>query len=58
MLRGERDLTAILQQEILAVIARHVPVDPDKVVVKLDRGDQVSILEIDVEVPLTVRAIG
>jgi cell division topological specificity factor len=49
---GDRDLAAILQKEILAVIARHVPIDQDKVVVKLDRGQQVSILEIDVEVPL------
>jgi len=48
---GERDLAAILQKEILAVIARHVPIDPDKVVVKLDRGHQVSTLEIDIEVP-------
>ena len=50
-LGGDRDLAAILQQEILAAIAKHVPIDPDKVVVKLDRGDPVSILEIDVEVP-------
>jgi cell division topological specificity factor len=53
-LGGDRDLAAILQQEILAAIAKHVPIDPDKVVVKLDRGEQVSTLEIDVEVPLTV----
>jgi cell division topological specificity factor len=45
------DLAAILQQEILAVIARHMPIDRDRVVVKLDRGDQVSTLEIDIEVP-------
>lgn len=50
-LTGERDLAAVLQQEILAVIARHVPVDGDKVVVRLDRGAQISTLEIDVELP-------
>jgi cell division topological specificity factor len=57
-LGGNRDLAAILQQEILAAIAKHVPIDPDKVVVKLDRGDQVSTLEIDVEVPLTLASVG
>jgi cell division topological specificity factor len=49
---GKSDLVARLQEEILAVIRRHMEVDPDKVQVKLDRGDQVSTLEIDIEVPL------
>jgi cell division topological specificity factor len=50
-LTGRTDLAAVLQQEILAVIARHIPIDRDKVVVKLDRGAQVSTLEIDIEMP-------
>jgi cell division topological specificity factor len=50
-LSGRTDLAAVLQQEILAVIARHIPIDQDKVIVKLDRGDQVSTLEIDIEMP-------
>lgn len=49
---GQSDLVARLQEEILAVIRRHMEVDPDKVQVKLDRGDEVSTLEIDIEVPL------
>jgi cell division topological specificity factor len=48
---GQSDLLALLKQEILAVIARHVSVEQDKVQVKLERGGAVSILEIDVEVP-------
>ena len=52
-LGGGHDLAAILQQEILAVIAKHIPIDRDRVVVKLDRGDQVSTLEIDIEMPET-----
>jgi cell division topological specificity factor len=48
---GGTDLISVLQEEILAVIARHVTVDRDKVQIKLDRGDPVSTLEIDVEVP-------
>ena len=50
-LSGRPDLAAVLEQEILAVIARHIPIDRDKVVVKLDRGAQVSTLEIDIEMP-------
>jgi cell division topological specificity factor len=50
-LSGRADLAAVLQQEILAVIARHIAIDPEKVIVKLDRGDQVSTLEIDIEMP-------
>ncbi len=51
MMVGGSDLIAVLQEEILAVIAKHVTVDRDKVQIKLDRGDPVSTLEIDVEVP-------
>jgi cell division topological specificity factor len=50
-LSGRPDLAAVLQQEILAVIAKHIPIDRDKVVVKLDRGAKVSTLEIDIEMP-------
>ena len=51
VLSGRPDLAAILQKEILAVIAKHIPIDQDKVVVKLDRGAKVSTLEIDIEMP-------
>jgi len=52
---GKSDLLATLQEEILAVIAKHVAVDRDKVQIKMDRGDAVSTLEIDVEVPSLVK---
>ncbi len=55
---GGSDLLAILQEEILAVIGKHIVVDRDKVQIKLDRGDPVSILEIDVEVPSLLRTAG
>jgi cell division topological specificity factor len=45
------DLFTVLQEEILAVINRHVTVDADKVQVKVDRGDTVSRLAVDVEIP-------
>jgi cell division topological specificity factor len=50
-LTGRSDLLATLQDEILAVIAKHFTIDRYKVQIKLDRGEQVSTLEIDVEVP-------
>ncbi|PSJ61699.1 cell division topological specificity factor MinE [Kumtagia ephedrae] len=49
---GHSDLVAQLREEILAVIAKHVQIDRDKVVVKMDRGDKVSTLEVDIEIPL------
>ncbi|KKX33319.1 cell division topological specificity factor MinE [Rhizobium sp. LC145] len=53
---GHSDLVSLLREEILAVITKHVQVDGDKVTVKMDRGEQVSILEIDVEIPLNAGA--
>ena len=50
-LAGRPDLAAVLQEEILAVIAKHIPISRDKVNVKLDRRSQVSTLEIDIEMP-------
>ncbi|MDD3836643.1 MAG: cell division topological specificity factor MinE [Phenylobacterium sp.] len=48
---GRSDLAERLQKEILAAIAKHIPIEGDKVVVRLERGEQVSTLEIDIEVP-------
>ena len=49
-LRGQPDLLGILREEILAVVSRHVTLDPEKVVVRMDRGKTVSTLEVDIEV--------
>jgi cell division topological specificity factor len=53
---GTSDLVALLQQEILAVITKHIPVERDKIQVKLERGDAVSMLEIDIEMPIPAAA--
>lgn len=50
---GGSDLLVTLREEILAVIAKHMPIDRDKVSVSMDRGDGVSLLEVDVELPLS-----
>jgi cell division topological specificity factor len=41
----------MLREEILQVIAKHISVDQEKVLVKMDRGDAVSTLEVDIEIP-------
>jgi cell division topological specificity factor len=46
-----QDLLGILREEILAVIARHVSFEPDKVQIKMDRGKSVSTLAVDIELP-------
>lgn len=48
---GNDDLVATLREEILAVIARHMSIERDRVQVKMDRGKDVSLLEVDVELP-------
>jgi cell division topological specificity factor len=51
---GRSDLVAILREEILAVITKHIPVERDKVNVKMERGDSVSKLEVDIEIPVAL----
>jgi cell division topological specificity factor len=50
-LRDQPDLLMLLREEILAVVSRHVVLDPDKVLVRMDRGKHVSTLEVDIELP-------
>ena len=49
--RGKPDLLMQLREEILAVVQRHVTLDPDKVIVRMERGKNVSTLEVDIELP-------
>lgn len=49
---GGSDLVMVLREEILAVIAKHVEVHRDKVQIRLDRGQDMSTLDIDIELPL------
>ena len=47
---GRSDLVAILREEILQVIAKHVAIDRDKVRVKMGKTDTLSTLEVDLEI--------
>jgi cell division topological specificity factor len=49
--RTREDFLPKLQQELVAVVARYVAIDPNKVAVNLDRGGDMSTLEIEIELP-------
>jgi len=49
---GRADLVITLREEILAVIAKHITVERDKVQIKLERGEGVSTLGVDIEFPV------
>ena len=50
-MRGQPDLLMLLREEILNVVSRHVALDPEKVMVRMERGRNVSTLEVDIELP-------
>jgi cell division topological specificity factor len=49
--RGQSDLLAVLREEILTAITKHITVERENVQVRMDRGVSVSTLAIDVEIP-------
>ena len=49
--RGQSDLLAILREDILAALTKHITVERENVQVRMDRGESVSTLEIEVEIP-------
>ena len=53
---GRPDLVITLREEILGVIAKHVTVERDKVQIKLERGEGVSTLGVDIEFPVETEA--
>ena len=52
---SQTDLIAVLREEILAVVGRHVNIDPDKVQISVDRGAMFSILAVDIQIPNKTR---
>lgn len=45
------DFLPLLQRDILEVVRRHLEIDSDAVDVKLERSDDLSSLEINIELP-------
>ena len=48
---GGYEFLPLLQRELLEVIKKYVEIDARKVKVDIERGDQMSILELNVELP-------
>jgi cell division topological specificity factor len=44
------DLIAVLHKEVLNAVAKHLPIDPQKVEVSMHRRDMTSVLEIDITI--------
>jgi cell division topological specificity factor len=51
MASNHSDLLGVLREEILAVIGRHLSLEPDRVRIEMDRGKTVSTLAVDIEIP-------
>ena len=47
------DRLPMLQREILEVIKRHMQIDSDAVDIRMERGDELSRLEINIDLPST-----
>jgi len=52
---SQTDLIAVLREEILAVVGRHVTIDPDKVQIRVDRRAELSILAVGIQIPNETR---
>jgi cell division topological specificity factor len=48
---GNANVVALLREEIVAVIAKHFPVEPSSIKVRMETGDIISTLEIEAEIP-------
>ena len=49
--RARHDLLPLLQRDILAAIRRHVHVEKEAVDIRVDRDEDLSSLEINIELP-------
>lgn len=47
----EADYLPMLQRDIIAAIRKHVPIGDKDVEVRMERGDQMSSLEINIDLP-------
>lgn len=48
---GGDDLISLLRDAVIKAIGKHVNIEPDKVEMKMNSGDAVSTLVIDIEIP-------
>jgi cell division topological specificity factor len=57
VMRGHSDLLGLLREEILTAVARHVELDPDRVIVRMQRDESITTLEVDIELPHDTRRV-
>ncbi len=55
---SQSSLIATRKYEILAVVSRHVSIDPEKIHVSVDRGNGFSTLAVGVQIPNQVASEG
>ena len=55
---SQTSLIATLKDEILAVVSRHVSIDPERIQVSVDRGNGFSTLAVGVQIPNQVATEG
>ena len=48
---SQSSLITTLKEEILAVVSRHVSIDPERIHVSVDKGDGFSTLAVGVQIP-------
>ncbi|RMF18769.1 MAG: cell division topological specificity factor MinE [Gammaproteobacteria bacterium] len=49
--RQQPDYLPALQKELIEVISKYVPIDPNDVQVQLDKNDDCSVLELNITLP-------
>lgn len=55
--RGGAEFLPMLQRELLQVIQKYVQIDNDKIQVRLDRNEDTSMLEVNIELPGSIAAM-
>lgn len=45
------DFLALMQKELVEVVRKYVPIDVNKVSVDIDRRNDISLLEVNIELP-------
>ena len=48
---SQTDLIAVLREEILAVVSRHVTIDQERVQIKVERRVESSIFQVEIDIP-------
>ena len=49
--QGGYEFLPLLQRELLEVIRKYIEIDPRRVKVDIERGDTMSVLEVNIELP-------